>query len=58
MLKLDLQFFASKKGVGSTKTVVILLRNVLVQNVLTANLLQVDPFFTANVEQKFTQVKM
>ena len=32
MLRLDLQFFASKKGVGSTKTVVTLSQNVLVLN--------------------------
>ncbi len=56
MLRLDLQFFASKKGVGSTKNGRDLSQNVLVLNAQMVKRLQVVQFFTVNAVQKFIQV--
>ena len=57
LLKLDLQFFASKKGVGSTRNGRDSILSVLALNVQMVNSFQVVLFFTVNAEQKSIQVK-
>jgi hypothetical protein len=56
MLKLDLQLFASKKGVGSTITDATANRSVWARNVQTAKSLLRAAFSSVNAERKFTQV--
>ena len=58
MLKLDLQFFASKKGVGSTRNG----RDSQSQSALVLNVQMVNSYlvvqsFIVNAVQKFIQVK-
>ena len=58
LLRLDLQFFASKKGVGSTRNGRdSQSQSVLALNVQTVNSYLVVLSFTVNAVQKFTQVK-
>ena len=57
MLRLDLQFFASKKGVGSTRNGRDSHSNVLAQNAQTDSLLLAAQSFIVSAERKFIQVK-
>lgn len=58
MLKLNLQFFASKKGVSSTKNGRDSESKRLGAKRAMVNTLQAVLFYTVNVVQKFILVKM
>ena len=54
MMKMNLQLFAHKKGVGSTKNG----RDSESKRLGAKSLLKLETSFTDSVEQRFTQVKM
>ena len=58
MMKMNLQLFAHKKGVGSTKKAVTPNPRDQVPKEQTDSLLKLETSFTDSVEQRFTQVKM
>ena len=55
LLKLDLQLFASKKGVGSTKNGRDSHSKRLGAKLADDNLVTLEALFIVNVEQKFIQ---
>ena len=56
MMKMNLQFFAHKKGVGSQRTVETQNQRDLVLKEQTDSLLRLETSFTDSVVQRFTQV--
>ena len=58
MMKMNLQFFAHKKGMGSTKNVETQNQRDLVLKEQTDSLLRLETFFTDSVVQRFTLVSM